>query len=72
MNNSEKFCFNWTDFEVNIRNSFRGIREEQDYFDVTLACDDGYQIEAHKIILSAGSPFFSEIFKKSKHPNLFS
>ena len=50
MNNSEKFCLKWNDFETNIRNSFRGLREEQDYFDVTLACDDGHLIEAHKII----------------------
>jgi hypothetical protein len=71
MNTSEKFCLKWNDFEANIRNSFRGLREEQDYFDVTLACDDGYQIEAHKIILSAGSPFFGEIFRKSKHPHPF-
>jgi hypothetical protein len=69
MNTSEKFCLKWNDFEANIRNSFRRLREEQDYFDVTLACDDGYQIEAHKIILSAGSPFFSGIIRKSKHPN---
>jgi hypothetical protein len=69
MNTSEKFCLKWNDFEANIRDSFRGLREEQNYFDVTLACDDGFHIEAHKIILSAGSPFFSEIFRKSKNPN---
>jgi len=61
----------WNDFEANIRNSFKKLREEQDFFDVTLACDDGYQIEAHKMILSAGSPFFSEIFRKNKHPTPF-
>ena len=48
MNKREKFCLKWNDFETNIRNSFRGLREEQNYFDVTLACDDGHQIEAHK------------------------
>jgi len=71
MNTIERFCLKWNDFEANIRNSFKKLREEQDFFDVTLACDDGYQIEAHKMILSAGSPFFSEIFRKNKHPTPF-
>ena len=33
-------------------------------FDVTLVTDDGQHIKAHKIILSAGSQFFSDIFLK--------
>ena len=36
---------------------FRELSEEKDFFDVTLACDDS-QIQAHKVILSACSPFF--------------
>jgi len=69
MSNREKFCLQWNDFEANIRSSFQGLREEQDYCDVTLACDDNYQVEAHKIILSAGSNFFREILRKNKHKN---
>ena len=71
MSNSEKFCLKWNDFETNIRDSFRELREEQDYFDVTLACDDGPTFEAQRIILSAGSQLFREIFRKSKHQSPF-
>jgi hypothetical protein len=39
-------------------------------FDVTLATDDGQHIKAHKMILSAGSDFFSDIFMKSNHKNI--
>ena len=67
----EKFCLKWNEFETNIRESFRELREEQNHFDVTLASDDGHQIEAHKIILSAGSQFFSDILRKTKHPSPF-
>ena len=28
---------------------------------------DGHQIEAHKVILAASSPFFQAILKKNKH-----
>jgi len=48
----------------------RIIREDQRFFDVTLVTDDGQHIQAHKIILSAGSIFFSSIFTKSNHSNM--
>jgi len=37
--------------------------------DVTLACEDGQQIEAHKVILAASSPFFKKILARNKHPH---
>ena len=57
-------------FESNIRESFRKLREEERLCDVTLATDDGKHIKAHKMILSAGSDFFSDVFKKSDHTNM--
>jgi len=63
---SEKFCLRWNDFESNISVAFRELREEKDFFDVTLACDDS-QIQAHKVILSACSPFFRQVLKKNPH-----
>ena len=66
----EKYCLKWNEFEGNIRESFRKLREEQRFFDVTLATDDGQHIQAHKMILSAGSDFFSDIFMKSDHTNM--
>ena len=39
-------------------------------FDVTLVTDDGQHIQAHKIILSAGSHIFSDIFLKSNQANM--
>merc|ERR1712179_792553 len=63
---SDKFCLKWNDFESNISTAFRDLREDKDFFDVTLACDDE-QIEAHKVILSACSPFFKTILKRNRH-----
>ena len=37
--------------------------------DVTLVCEDGQHLKAHKVILAASSPFFEEILRKSKHPH---
>ena len=71
MGTSEKFCLRWNDFETNISVAFRELREEKDFFDVTLACDDS-QIQAHKVILSACSPFFRNVLRRNphQHPHL--
>jgi len=63
---SEKFCLRWNDFESNVSVAFRELREEKDFFDVTLACDDN-QVQAHKVILSACSPFFRNILRRNPH-----
>jgi len=66
MGGTEKFCLRWNDFESNISVAFRELREDKDFFDVTLACDDE-QIQAHKVILSACSPFFRTILRRNPH-----
>jgi len=66
MGGTEKFCLRWNDFESNISLAFRELREDKDFFDVTLACDDE-QIQAHKVILSACSPFFKTVLRRNPH-----
>ena len=63
---SEKFCLKWNDFESNISGAFRELRDERDFFDVTLACDEN-QIKAHKVIISACSPFFRQVLRQNPH-----
>jgi len=62
----EKFCLRWNDFEKNISSSFSELKDDKDFFDVTLACDNN-QLQAHKVILSACSPFFRSVLKKNPH-----
>ena len=49
MSSSEKLLLQWNDFEASISEAFRELREEKDFFDVSLVCDD-CQIQAHKVI----------------------
>jgi len=64
---SEKFCLRWNDFEANISSAFREIRDDKEFFDVTLASEDENQIQAHKVIIGACSPFFRNILRKNSH-----
>ena len=66
----DKFCLKSNDYETNIRDFFRKIREDHRFFDVTLVTDDGKHVQAHKLILSAGSNVFSDIFMKSNQSNM--
>ena len=40
---------------------------DEEFTDVTLVCEDGQQVEAHKVILVASSPLFKELLRKNKH-----
>jgi len=66
MGSAEKFCLRWNDFEANVSAAFREIREEKDFFDCTLSCG-ARQIQAHKLILSACSPFFRTVLRQNPH-----
>ena len=69
MTSSEKFSLKWNDFQENIGSAFNTLRDDTTFSDVTLISEDGQMIQAHKVILSASSPFFMNILKLNKHPN---
>ncbi len=76
MGSSENFCLRWNDFESNVSGAFRELRNDSDFFDVTLACDgsQGRTLQAHKVILSACSSFFKQMLRNVAmaspgHPN---
>ena len=66
---SEKLCLRWNDFQGNVNSAFGSLREDSDFADVTLACEDGHQVEVHKVVLAASSPFFKSLLKRNKHTN---
>jgi BTB/POZ domain. len=60
----QQFALRWNDFQTSILSSFRHLRDEEDFVDVTLACD-GCSFTAHKVVLSACSPYFKTLLKVS-------
>ena len=65
----EKLCLQWNDFCDNISSAFGDLRDDKEFTDVTLACEDGQQVEAHKVVLISSSPFFLNLLKRNKHPH---
>ena len=63
---TEQFHLQWNDFEANISSAFKEIRNDKDMFDCTLSCGEK-QIQAHKLVLSACSPFLKTVFRQNPH-----
>ena len=63
----QKLCLKWNDFQDQAQATFKELRNDNDFTDVTLACED-QSIKAHKVILSACSPFFKKLLKTYSHP----
>ena len=55
-------------FESSAPNILRELHRDQDFTDVTLVSTDHQQIGAHKVILSAASPFFRDLLVRHPHP----
>ena len=66
---SEKLCLKWNDFQDNVNTAFQRLKEDTNFTDVTLACEDGKQFEAHKVIITASSPFFQNLLTRNTHPH---
>ena len=72
MNSSGNMLIQQRDPLSNFVGSFEELRTAEELFDVTLACEDE-TVEAHKVIISACSPFFRHVLTKTKqnHPFIY-
>jgi len=64
---TEKYNLSWSNFQNHTSSAFQDLLEQADFVDVTLACEEDKHITAHKIILSACSPFFRTILQRNPH-----
>ena len=66
MEASESFCLRWNDFESSYTETFRDLRQDSKFSDVTLVTPDSGNkaVQAHRVILSACSNFFKHMLCK--------
>lgn len=57
----QQYCLRWNNYQNNLTNVFDQLLQSEAFVDVTLACD-GHSVKAHKMVLSACSPFFQTLF----------
>jgi len=69
MTDDQQFCLRWNDFQTNMVASFKHLRDEKSFCDVTIATE-GQHTKAHKMILCACSPYFKNLLEQNpaKHP----
>ena len=63
----EQLHLKWNAFQSTVSKSFSLLKQEKEFFDVTLVSDDQLQIPTHKIVLSACSKFFKSVLTKNCH-----
>ena len=64
---NDSFTLRWNEFEANISSTFRDLKENKDFADLTLVSADDQQVEVHKVVLAASSPFFQKTLKRNAH-----
>jgi len=62
MSSEERFCLRWNNHQSHLSSVLESFLIEHEFVDVTLACD-GKKVPAHKVFLSACSPYFRDLLK---------
>ena len=57
--------FVWRDFQNNIKESVQELQVSEKFCDVTLVCEDGEHVSAHRAVLASGSTVLRNLFKKT-------
>jgi len=70
---TNKILLKWESFQSNIWQSFQDVKDDSDFSDVTLVCEDGTIFEVHRVIIAVSSGFFNRILRKVKnsHPLVY-
>lgn len=65
----ENYSLRWNNHQSHMLQSFDALHKQNSLVDVTLVCSDR-SLRAHKVVLSACSPFFERVFNDTpcKHP----
>ncbi|XP_037083916.1 sex determination protein fruitless-like [Pollicipes pollicipes] len=60
----QKFCLKWDGFQSSVTSLFDHLRQDEELVDITLCCE-GQKVRAHRMMLSACSPYFRDLLKNN-------
>ena len=61
----QRYCLKWNNYQSNVTTTFKELLAVEDFVDITLSAEGG-ALRAHKVVLSACSPYFRDILKVSR------
>ena len=66
---SQHYSLRWNNHQHHLLSAFDSLLQNESLVDCTIMCEDG-GVRAHKVVLSACSPYFQKIFidNPGKHP----
>ena len=65
----ECFVLKWNDYHTNVADSFKSMRADGDFLDTTVACSGSEQLQAHRVVLAAFSPYLKGMLRNNPQPN---
>ena len=71
MASPSEYCLRWNNHQHNLLDSFQTLLQDEAFCDVTLACDDGQIIRAHRLVLASCSTYFASLLSATStqdHP----
>lgn len=71
MGTTLQYCLRWNNHQTNLLSAFYLLLRQDTFTDVTLACEDGVNLHAHRLVLASCSTYFSSLFTNtcnSQHP----
>ena len=69
-NPDQEFRLRWNNYQANLAQVFDQLLQSESFVDVTLTTDEGQSLKCHKVMLSACSPYFQQLFMENpcQHP----
>jgi len=63
MSESPQYCLKWNNYQTSLSSSFKDLLNNESFVDCTLTCGQpgGQTINAHRVVLSACSPYFRQV-----------
>ena len=69
MGSTSQYMLRWINHQKTISHTLHDLLDLNAFTDVTLACSDDVSIQAHRLVLSACSPFFRSILMTNQNTN---
>ena len=68
---AETFSLAWDDYQACSTSLLRRLLEDRNFTDVTLVCEDGQLVQAHRVVLGSCSKWFNKVLLGlGDHPRL--